>query len=75
MVTELQVEPWGPSLLPGYSGEFQKKLMNAEQFRKNISYARRTGFGTFYLWGAEWWYWLKEKQSEPSLWEEAKKIF
>ena len=29
----------------------------------------------FYLWGAEWWYWMKEKQNKPEIWDEAKKLF
>ena len=71
-VVELQVEPWGPEkLLPDYDLSLQKDLMNVERFRDNISYARRTGFDTFYLWGIEWFYWLKEKQNDPDLWREA----
>jgi hypothetical protein len=23
----------------------------------------------------EWWYWLKEKQGKPEIWQEAKKLF
>lgn len=73
MVVELQAEPWGPGkLLPDYSVELQKELMNIERFRENISFARRSGFGIFYLWGVEWWYWLKKIQNDPSLWDEAK---
>ena len=49
--------------------------MNLEQFRKNIEFAQRTGLDTFYLWGGEWWYWLKEKQNQPEIWEEAKTLF
>jgi len=29
---------------------------------------------TIYLWGSEWWYWLKEKQNDPKIWEEAKNL-
>jgi len=27
------------------------------------------------LWGGEWWYWMKEKQNQPEIWQEAKKLF
>ena len=74
-VVELQAEPWGKELLPLDPLDFQKELMDAEQLKNNISYARRTGFDTFYLWGAEWWFWLKEKQNDSSLWEEARRVF
>lgn len=72
---ELQAEPWGPKLLYDLPIEEQEKTMNLEQFRKNIEFAKKTGFDTFYLWGAEWWGWLKEKQNKPEIWEEAKKLF
>jgi hypothetical protein len=72
---ELQAEPWGPKLLYDSSLQEQEKSMNLEQFQKNISFAQKTGFDTFYLWGAEWWYWMKEKQNNSSFWEEARKLF
>ena len=39
-----------------------------------VDYAKRTGQDTFYLWGAEWWYWMKVKHNQPEIWEEAKKL-
>jgi len=49
--------------------------MNLDRFRKNIEFARQTGLSEFYLWGSEWWYWMKEKQNNPDIWYEAKKLF
>jgi len=49
--------------------------MNLERFKQNIEFAKRTGLDKFYLWGAEWWYWLKEKQNQPEIWNEAKLLF
>jgi len=72
---ELQTEPWGPVLLYNLSLEEQKKTMDLERFKKNIEFAEKTGLDTFYLWGAEWWYQMKEKQNDPSIWNEAKKLF
>ncbi|MDD2696582.1 MAG: cellulase family glycosylhydrolase [Candidatus Pacebacteria bacterium] len=72
---ELQAEPWGPALLYHSSLEEQEKTMNLEQFKKNIEFAKRTGLKEFYLWGAEWMYWLKEKEGKPEIWQEAKKLF
>ena len=72
---ELQAEPWGPALLYESPLEEQKKTMNLEEFRKNIAFAKKTGLDEFYLWGAEWWYWMKEKNNESETWEEAKKLF
>lgn len=71
---ELQAEPWGQTLLYFLSREEQVKTMTPEQFWNVIDYARRTGLDTFYLWGAEWWYALKEK-GEPEMWDAARKLF
>jgi hypothetical protein len=72
---ELQAEPWGSELLYDLPLPEQKKLMTIEGFRGNLEFATKTGLDTFYLWGGEWWYWLKEKHNDPSFWEEARKIF
>lgn len=72
---ELQAEPWCPVLLYDCSPEEQAKTMNLEMFRDNIAFARRTGLTKFYLWGAEWWFWLKETQQDHQLWEEARILF
>jgi len=72
---ELQAEPFGPKLLYDSPIEEQEKTMNLEQFKKNIEFAKKTGLDTFYLWGSEWWFWLREKQNKPEIWNEAKKLF
>jgi len=72
---ELQAEPWCKSLLYDCPLEEQKKTMNLEQFKKNIDFAKKTGLKEFYLWGGEWWYWMKEKQNKPEIWNEARKLF
>ena len=72
---ELQAEPWGPSLVYNVSSEEQEKTMNIDLFRDNVEFARRTGLKTFYFWGGEWWYWMKEKQNHPEIWDEARNIF
>jgi hypothetical protein len=78
IVAELQTEPWGPKLLYDSPLEEQKKTMNLIQFRKNVEFAKSTGFDEFYLWGAEWWYWLKKSfpdEKEINIWDEAKIIY
>ena len=72
---ELQAEPWGPKLIYDLSIEEQAKTMNLEQFRYNIEFAKKTGLKEFSLWGVEWWYWMKEIQGQPEIWQEAKKLF
>jgi len=75
IVVEFQAEPWGPKLLYDSPLEEQEKTMNLEQFRKNIEFTKKTGLDRFYLWGAEWMYWMKTEQNDPNLWNEARKLF
>lgn len=74
IVSELQAEPWGPGWLPHMSLEEQYKSMNPTMFGEIITYTKRTNFSAAYLWGVEWWYWLKETQGEDAMWEEARKV-
>jgi hypothetical protein len=75
MGIELQAEPWGRGSLYDLSLQEQEKTMDINQFKENIAYARQTGFKEFYFWGTEWWYWLKEKQHKPEIWNYAKELF
>ncbi len=75
MVVELQAEPWGPKLLYDSPLEEQRKTMNLEQFKRNIEFAKKTGLKEFYLWGGEWWYWMKKVHNKSEIWNEAKKLF
>ncbi len=75
MVVELQGEPW----LDGWTVDqpLPKQLdsMNAEKLKDNVEFAKKTGFSPIYLWGAEWWYWLKTQKNYPDVWNEAKILF
>lgn len=73
--TELQAEPWGPAPTFIISLEEQEKSMNIDIFKDNIEYAKRTGLPEFYLWGVEWWYWMKEVHEQDEFWEEARELF
>jgi len=75
IVVELQAEPW----ISGYTTEKtlseQFKSMNAEKLKDNVSFARKVGFPEIYLWGVEWWYWLKVEKNYSELWNTAKELF
>ncbi len=43
-------------------------------FRNNINYTLRSRFDTCYMWGVEWWYYLKIKHGEASYWNYAAEI-
>ncbi|KKQ29215.1 MAG: hypothetical protein US45_C0062G0003 [Candidatus Nomurabacteria bacterium GW2011_GWA1_37_20] len=62
IISELQAEPWNNG------------AMNPEIFNEIINYAERSGFPKAYLWGAEWWYFMREKQNKHEMWEAVKKI-
>ena len=73
IVGELQAEPWCKNLLYNCDPKEQEITMDFEKFKENIQFAKRTGFDTFYLWGGEWWYWLKEN-NQNLIWEEVKNL-
>lgn len=75
IVTELQAEPWGRLPLTELPVGEQYHSMNIGRFRENVDFAYRTGMSEIYLWGVEWWYWLREKQNNPEFWNEAKKLW
>lgn len=76
IVAELQGEPWviGTSMATDRPLEEQYKTMNPAYFEEIIQYARASGIGEMYWWGAEWWYWLK-LQGHIEIWESAKQLF
>jgi len=75
MCIELQTEPWASKPSHDVPLKEQAKTMNLEIFKKNIKYAKETGLDKFYLWGVEWWYWMKTTQNQPQIWNEAKTLF
>ncbi len=72
---ELQAEPWTHRFVSETPLGEQEETMNLERFRGNIEFAAKTNLSQHYLWGAEWWYWMKEKQNKPEMWDEARKLF
>lgn len=74
IITELQAEPWSGTPLAESSIEEMYQTMNPERVLRNVEFARRVGLSEAYLWGSEWWYWLKT-QGRPEIWESLKPIF
>lgn len=74
ILIELSLEPWLLEPIKTAPIETQLERMNIGKFDEIISFAKKTGFDTQYLWGAEWWYFMKEnKRSE--FWNKGKEIF
>lgn len=74
IISELQAEPWVQQPIETVPIENQIKLMDPDRLRSNVTFARRVGFPEAYLWGVEWWYWLKQNDY-PEMWAAAKRIF
>lgn len=72
---ELSAEPWLDRSIAETSLQTQFARMDSEKFEEIIRYAQRTRFSQQYLWGAEWWYWLKEIHNEPAMWERARTLY
>jgi hypothetical protein len=73
-VIELSAEPWLLQPIINTPIEVQLKRMGIDKFNEIINFSSKTGFNSFYLWGAEWWYWLKLK-GYPDHWERAKGLY
>ncbi len=71
---ELSLEPWLLEPVTNVPIEVQYSRMDIEKFNEIIAYAKETRFDTQYLWGGEWWYWLKE-QGHPEMWNQGKEVF
>lgn len=75
LVSELQAEPWSPEPLVSTPVELQLETFSPAYFIDTIRYAEAAGFEEYYLWGAEWWYWMKTEKGVPDYWDIAKKVF
>ena len=75
IVVELQGEPWIRGWTINAPLSEQLESMNSEKLAENVAFTQKAGFSEIYIWGVEWWYWMKVKQNHPELWETAKKLF
>ena len=74
IISELQVEPWGignERIGEGYGAEAAYKLFTEEDVQYHMDFAQQTGASEIFLWGVEWWYYLKVN-GEPRLWDAGK---
>lgn len=77
IVAELQGESWHkPNVnLAMMTLSDHNLSMSLQQLKDNISFTRRAGFDEAYLWGVEWWYYMKTQRDYPGYWDEAKKLW
>lgn len=71
---ELSGEPWLIEPVRDVPIETQLTRMDLAKFEEIIAYARNTRFDTQYLWGVEWWYYMKGK-GHPEFWQKAQELF
>lgn len=74
IIAELALEPWLDKPIIKEQTEVQIRRMSPEKFEHVIEFAQKTGMKTQYLWGAEWWYYIK-LQGEDWYWEKAQELF
>jgi hypothetical protein len=74
MLIELAAEPWLLEPVTNVPIDIQYERMDIEKLNDILEYAKNTRYEKQYLWGAEWWYWLKEK-GQPEMWERGKEIY
>jgi len=69
-IAELQAEPWFSDSNPWNTPiHLQEKTMNPDRLKKHMDYAERVGSPRAYLWGVEWWYFMKEYQKDTRYWD------
>lgn len=75
IVSEQQGEPWiHEGDIKTAPPETLAKTMTPEKFQEIIEYSKKCGFTEVYLWGVEWWYWLKT-QGNNTYWKMARELF
>lgn len=68
MLIELSAEPWLLEPITQTNIETQYARMDLAKIEDILAYAKETRFQKQYLWGAEWWYYLKLK-GHTEIWE------
>ena len=76
IIVELQAEPWATAKahISKMPIDEQIKLFPVKKLQSNVEYARQTGFEEIYLWGVEWWYWMKA-QGHPEYIKTARQLY
>jgi beta-galactosidase GanA len=74
IVSELQMEPWGPQGLRSLSLSEARQSFDIKKFNDNVNFFKRTGLSQAFLWGVEWWYKAKT-DGDSSYWEAGKELF
>lgn len=71
---ELAAEPWLLEPVTDVALDVQYSRMDIDKFNQIIAYAAKTRYDKQYLWGAEWWYYLR-LQGHSEIWDRGKQLF
>ncbi len=74
ILSELGLEPWLLTPIKDAPIDLQLSRMDINKFNTIVSFAKDTGFEEQYLWGVEWWYYMRQN-NHPEFWDTAKKLF
>ena len=74
ILAELEAEPWLLHPIIETPIATQVERMSIHKFDNILSFAAQSGLATQYLWGVEWWYYLKVKDGHPEFWNHARHI-
>lgn len=74
MLIELAAEPWLIEPIPDVAVDVQLTRMDMEKFKTILAYAKDTHLEKQYLWGIEWWYWMRER-GHSEFWEHGQRLY
>lgn len=74
-VSELQAEPWFDGSDPTDTPvDVQEETMNPMRLQKHLDYVQHIGASRAYLWGVEWWYFMREAHGDSRYWDMVKEV-
>lgn len=75
IISELQMEPWGPDTVDNLDQQEINLSFPSEAFAERLDFAQRTGASVVLGWGVEWWYYMKEIRGDSTYWDQAVESF
>ena len=74
IVSELQAEPWFSESIKQKPLEYWYQAFSEQDFKDHIQFAKELQFSEAYLWGAEWWEYMR-LHGDNRLWNVAADLF
>lgn len=75
-ITELQAEPYEkPSVDVRHVPTYAARSFSPRWLHDNVRLARRSGATRVYVWGVEWWLYLRDRRGDARLWDAGRGLF